>query len=53
MQQSMTGGLAPPADGTAPSPAARADAEEAQLLAQVVAGDRQAFERLYRGYFPG
>ncbi|GGX89374.1 sigma-70 family RNA polymerase sigma factor [Massilia dura] len=47
MQQTITGALAPPAA----APAARADAEEARLLAQVAAGDRQAFERLYRGYF--
>jgi RNA polymerase sigma factor (sigma-70 family) len=51
MQQSMTGGLAQPARGAATLPAARADADEVQLLAQVAAGNRQAFERLYRGYF--
>ena len=51
MQQSMTGSLAPPAGGAAATPPARAEAEEAQLLAQVAAGNRQAFERLYRGYF--
>jgi RNA polymerase sigma-70 factor (ECF subfamily) len=28
------------------------DAEDARLLAQVASGDRQAFERLYRIYFP-
>lgn len=52
MQQSMTGGLAPPAGTTAALPAARADTEDAQLLALVATGNRQAFERLYRGYFP-
>ncbi|WLI90600.1 sigma-70 family RNA polymerase sigma factor [Massilia sp. R2A-15] len=28
------------------------DASDARLVGQVAAGDRQAFERLYRGYFP-
>lgn len=51
MQQTMTG-LAPAGSGPAAAAPARADAEEALWLAQVAAGDRQAFERLYRGYFP-
>ena len=51
MQQTMTG-LAPAGSGPAAAPPARADAEEALWLAQVAKGDRQAFERLYRGYFP-
>jgi RNA polymerase sigma factor (sigma-70 family) len=48
MQRTMTGALAP----AAAPPLAHPDAEDARLLAQVVAGDRPAFERLYRGYFP-
>jgi RNA polymerase sigma-70 factor (ECF subfamily) len=52
MQQTMTDGLGPAAGGAAAAPAARADAEDARWMRQVVAGDRQAFERLYRGYFP-
>ncbi|TWI67475.1 RNA polymerase sigma-70 factor (ECF subfamily) [Pseudoduganella lurida] len=48
MQQTITG--APPA--RAARPASTADAEEARLLVQVAAGNRHAFERLYRGYFP-
>jgi RNA polymerase sigma factor (sigma-70 family) len=51
MQQTMTG-LAPAGGVSAAAPLARADAEEALWLAQVAAGDRKAFERLYRGYFP-
>jgi len=47
MQQTMMAPVAPPARA-----AAQADAEDAHLLAQAAAGNRQAFERLYRGYFP-
>ncbi|WP_338763359.1 sigma-70 family RNA polymerase sigma factor [Massilia sp. METH4] len=50
MQQTIAGGLASAA-GARPGPA-RADTEEARWLAQVAQGNRQAFERLYRGYFP-
>lgn len=51
MQQTIAGSLVPPAGNATPGLAARANAEEAQWLAQVAAGDRHAFERLYRGYF--
>jgi RNA polymerase sigma factor (sigma-70 family) len=39
--------------GATPAPCAGAvDASDARLIGQVAAGDRGAFERLYRGYFP-
>jgi RNA polymerase sigma-70 factor (ECF subfamily) len=40
--------------GTAPDPGRtdEASAEEATLLRRIAAGDRLAFESLYRGYFP-
>jgi RNA polymerase sigma factor (sigma-70 family) len=42
-------------DGSAGAPASYAsvvDASDARLLGEVAGGDRHAFERLYRGYFP-
>jgi RNA polymerase sigma-70 factor (ECF subfamily) len=38
--------------GTPASIAGATDASDARLISQVADGDRDAFERLYRGYFP-
>jgi RNA polymerase sigma factor (sigma-70 family) len=39
-------------DTGSPETSANADANDALLISQVAIGDRDAFERLYRGYFP-